>query len=307
MIENVSKAIHWDKSNPVYYINEGLLYARQDTAINISNFVMGRTVRSTYLERSLDCFLQAEKKAVDDPLCHLNTGILYALKGEKQQAESYLRKVAYHTDEIWNLLAWGIFCENQADLQHAQKVYTEALKITPDLLDSRFFVELISRDNVLAKTVVTEVKRQLSCEYEQSHDPVLAAKLGKIAWGMGDWIEAEKLLKEATDQLPGMNRPWLYLGQIVEFRKNDLSFALQCYERAIALDETDRLPLYYKEHLLNEKNYYSNNPDTMGYYSKQHVKYLYFYGTLLLHQYISLKDYNEYTKVIYKRWNPKNL
>jgi tetratricopeptide (TPR) repeat protein len=303
MMDNVSKAICWNKSNPVYYINEGLLYARQDTAINLCNFVMGRTTRSTYLERSLDCFLQAEKIAVDDPLCHLNTGILYALKGEKQQAESYLRKAAYHTDEIWNLLAWGIFCENQTDLQHTQKAYTEALKAAPDLLDSRFFVDLRSRDNVLAETIVLEAKRQLSGEYEQSHDPVLAAKLGKIAWSMGNWIEAEKLLKEATDQLPGMNRPWLYLGQIAEYRKNDSILALQCYERAIALDETDGLPLYHKEHLLNRKDTCLTNVDAITSYSKQHVKYLYLYGALLSQQYILLKDYDNYIKVDFCKSN----
>ncbi|MDR1624346.1 MAG: hypothetical protein LBS04_05170 [Tannerellaceae bacterium] len=98
---------------------------------------------------------------------------------------------------------------------------------------------------------------------------LLAAKLGKIAWSMGEWIEAEKLLKGAADQLPGMNR----------------------------------LPLYYKEHLLNEENNYSNTPDTMGFYLKQRVKYLYFSGTLLLHQYISLKDYNEYIKIDFCKKN----
>ena len=238
----LEQAIRINPNNPLYYANLGLLYAQSDSSLSISNFISGFIIESAALDSAITYFEQSVSIGNNESMFMLNLGLLYALKGEYIKALTYIND-SQSSSDIY-LLSFGILQEHVNNREVAKDLYVNALYQYPGLLDSHFYSDLKLRDSLLAEFVLCETEKLLTEEYLFSEDPIIAAKLGKIKLYLQKIDEAEILLNKATSELPSLNRPWLYLGNISELRGDTIT-AIEYYKKAEVLDFSDILPLFY--------------------------------------------------------------
>lgn len=103
-IENIDKAIELNKQNPLYYANLGLIYARMDSLISLESFYADKKINSEMLDNALKYYHIAESLKVNDPLFCLNITLLYALKGDSENAVHYIDKIAEYANDEWYYL-----------------------------------------------------------------------------------------------------------------------------------------------------------------------------------------------------------
>lgn len=294
------KAIRLNTDNPVYRLNLALLYAIQDSSINTTNFINGTIVKSAYSDSTLLYCLQADAILQNNPLFALNTGILYFMHGENDKAKHYFEKTINDENDIWNLLSVGIMYEHENMYDSAKYTYIEALIQMPELLDSRFFSELKNRNNIFAKDILLSAIQKLQSDYDNNHDPLIAAKLGKFMKNNGDITNAKKYLTKSVNDLPALNRPWLYLGEIAE-QQGDSVNAMKYYERAELLDGIDILPKYRIGKLENKNVNFENDIDMLLKHriSNESDIYRHLFNVLLMPKHIVLGDYEKFSSSYY--------
>lgn len=253
------RALKNDANNPIYYANMGFLYAKADSLNCSSFFEKRRDVYTHYTDSAINCFNKAIELSEGDWLFNLNLALLLLVKGQNIEAEHVMNtstQRGYVEYPAFTLL--GILSERNGDSILAMEWYTKTIIISPAILDSRFFIDLSARRITLANNSVIEAERHLENEYNETGDPLLAAKLGKLKMYFQNYDSAELLLNAALAQLPTLNRPWYYLGRIAE-EKNDSVKALKCFRMAANLDPSDILPLlkmsYYDKKYESQLNW----------------------------------------------------
>ena len=92
----------------------------------------------------------------------------------------------------------------------------------------------------MAASVNAYAQQGLQAYLEKHKDIKLEARLAKIYLSNDHPQEAYRLLKQVTEQLPNLNRPHLYLGDLYG-AKNDTAKMLECYYRGAKTDPTDFL------------------------------------------------------------------
>lgn len=253
------RALKNDANNPIYYANMGIFYAKADSLNCTYFFEKQREVYTQYTDSAINCFNKAIELAEGDWLFNLNIAFLFLVKGQDIEAEHIMNtsmQREYVEYPVFTLL--GILSERNGDSIAAMDWYAKTIIISPAIVDSRFFIDLYARRNTLANNSVIEAERHLENEYNETGDPILAAKLGKLKMYFQNYDSAELLLNAALVQLPSLNRPWYYLGCIAE-EKNDSVKALKCFRMAANLDPSDILPLrkmsYYDKKYESQLNW----------------------------------------------------
>lgn len=94
----------------------------------------------------------------------------------------------------------------------------------------------------MAASIVADAEKQLETEFAQTKAIAVQARLGKIMMAEGRTNEARAIFEDVITQLPNMNRPYLYLGNIAEMQC-DTAVAINYYETAQKLDEGDLLAI----------------------------------------------------------------
>ena len=133
--------------------------------------------------------------------------------------------------------------ENKGDQGRAKEAYVRAIMQTPIVLESRFFRDLVGRDEDFANDVRESAFVKTIELYEQNPTPLLEASLGEQAFLAGK-NKAAFWLQDALSRQPSMNRPWLFLGRLADEdgRKEE---ALACFEKSVKLDESDALSQFF--------------------------------------------------------------
>lgn len=242
-------AIDINPRNPIYYINSSSAYALSDTNSFFELFLQGKRIESEVLNHALWYAQKALQIDSTNVLFCQIASIICCLKGNVISAKSLLE---CHNDKM-SLIIKGIMAENDFLIDEALCYYSRALAIAPDIVHSRFFKDLSIRNNSLATCVIANAADLLEEEYGVTQSVIVLAKMGKIMLVAGDLNKACDILCDVVRQLPNMNRPYLYLGNIAEAR-NDTLLALEYYETATMLDKTDLLALYYLNKLKDKKS-----------------------------------------------------
>lgn len=238
------KAARFNPNNPVAHLNLGLLYSSQTDGITLENFLNNKQIAipdSTATE-----FEKAVALSVNEPIPLMNLAFVSVFIGDNSRALRLLEPLIGQ-EFCWSpvRILYGIILENQGVYDKALKTYADAVASAPIILESRFFSDLEKRDSLMAMAVIVNAKSAVLQEYSRNGNPLNTAVLGEIEYMDGDVDNAVKHLEEALEALPSMNRPWLFLGRIEETRGNN-DAALECYEKAVRLDEHDALPVYFK-------------------------------------------------------------
>lgn len=245
---NLSKsAIKLDSKNAIYYSNLGLFKERQLNTKFIFSYYSATNYQLSQsnfelIENAIFNFEKALKLSPEDACFYHNLGWLYYLRKDTSAAKSYfLRATELDPNTALYHISLGIYCENQSQLEHALCEYRTAIRLSPDIIESKFFIDLKQRFPAEAFKLIQENISILEERVEIADDMILKAKLAKLYFNSAQIDKSFSLFNEITNTLPNLGRPWLYLGDIYRTRKDSI-LAEKMYKNAIFLDRRDFLP-----------------------------------------------------------------
>ncbi|GHV20732.1 hypothetical protein FACS1894174_03140 [Bacteroidia bacterium] len=266
-ITKLQQAIKINPYNPLYHANLGLLYEKLNLIDNaITHFQKAYTLNPN-----------------DAGFC-FNLGLLYQQIGDVDRAIlSFEKANRIDMNNIISLIHLGMSYEKLHQIVKSEKVYTQVLVYTPDILDSQFFTDLKTRNNSLFYSIMKNAQVQLEHNIEK-RDPLQIARLGKILLAQGNISKAKTLLETSISILPNLNRPYLYLGQIALFNKDSI-VAKNYFEKAVALDPSDIFAIWNlsqieKNNPMKRQLYYSSIVYIMDHHiSNRYNRNVNIYGT----------------------------
>jgi tetratricopeptide (TPR) repeat protein len=239
-------ALNASPRNAHYYAHEGLLRERIQSR-RIESLLAVQPVLTGSEEQQLRQAVRSYEQVLqlnpDDDLAYHNLGWLHFLLHEDREATACLRK-AISLDAAIPLyhVSLGLQRERRGDREAAGAEFKTALRLSPGLLDSRFFRDFKLRSAETAERIVSELTREFAQQLDRGFDPVVAGKLAKLYLDRRADL-ALPLLRRATETFPSLARPWANLALYFD-RNGDEESAKSCYERALFIDGSDVLSWY---------------------------------------------------------------
>jgi tetratricopeptide (TPR) repeat protein len=242
----LAAALQYSPDNAHYYAHQALLRERS-LQRHLEPFPLLRPPFSDSEREQLRAAVHSYQKVLEinpsDDHAYHNLGWLYWFLGQEEQGLACLQK-AVELDNSIPLyhLSMGMQHELRGDETGADDEFGTALRLSPSLLDSRFYRDLRARLPRRAAEIVANVIRQLEIELQAGFSPVIAGKLGRLYLDTQPG-RAVELLNRAILILPNLSRPWANLASYFE-QHGDEAFARQCYEKAVFIDGSDALSWY---------------------------------------------------------------
>jgi len=244
---DINKAIRLSPDNALFHASNGLLYFRLvQTPFRLKQ-LFGEEI-NLYPEdlNHIESAIQSYKKAIlispNDEGYYHNIGWLYFFSKDQQHSIEYLRNaIALDSTQPMLHVSLGLIQERYGEKESAYQEYAYAVRLSPGIVESPFFSDLKIRMPDQADRIVSSVILDLENKLKQDRSPLLKAKLGKLYLYKKSLEPAEKFLRESAEEMPGLSRPWLNLGQIFEMQYNEDEMK-RCYEIADYLDSSDSLP-----------------------------------------------------------------
>ena len=269
-MNRLEKAMDMDGRNPVYPFNLSLLLAGQG-CFSVKDILSGEP--KAVPDSTFSMLEKAEQLSSGEPVFLLNLAIANCLRGNWDVAKSQLEPLV-NQEYCWSpvRIVYGMILENRGDRERAKEAYVRAVMQAPIVLESRFFRDLVVRDEMFANEIKESAYTKTMDAYERNPSPLLEASLGEQAFLAGK-EDAAFWLQDALSQQPSMNRPWLFLGRLADTdgREKD---ALACFEKSVKLDENDALSQFFlavhKESSLFHAERYR---DLLSYETREDVSY----------------------------------
>ena len=232
----LQKSLRLWPNNALLHANEGIYMLSQIPGYDSLVF-LSANFHDSMIYRAKIAFEKAVALNPADAAFHSNLGVLHWATGDTANALQHLEQsleIAPHQPIFHVLCGMARMDDRDYSLQR----FMRAVYYSPDILDSKWFYDLQTRDSTLAVSIVSDAQAMLSDSLARYvNDHLLRARLAKILLHRGKTEVAENLLQEVTQAMPNLNRPWMMLGDIAATRNDTI--ALQYYERAILLDPGD--------------------------------------------------------------------
>jgi tetratricopeptide (TPR) repeat protein len=271
--QNIEAAIRISSHNAYYWACRGLVAERIlkhkfELDKFLANDMKFNEWETEQIKISIFSFRKAlELNPLDDGFYH-NLGWLYILNKDVQQAEICFRKAIQIDSKIAIYhISLGLLEEKEYKKDGALEEYCTAVQKLPILLDAPFFSDLRKRMPAESQQIIMNSIHFMEKELQLSNSPTIAAKLAKLYLFRGQDQKSILLLERVTKELPGLSRPWLYLGDIYQ-SCNKYSEMIQCYQKAVFLDRYDIIPLLRLVHFYIHHN---DTSEAMRYY-RQSIK-----------------------------------
>ena len=164
-------------------------------------------------------------------------GLQYARMAEWQFAMEHI-SAAVATDPTISeyALMLGMVAEKAGDTLNVESAYADALAAAPGLFLSQWHADLVGRNPGLASRMLSGAISKVAV-YD---DPVSKARYGALLLFDGQPLPARAALESASRQLPGMNRPYFYLGEMA-LSDGDSSTCRALWQKSWYLDRFDRM------------------------------------------------------------------
>ena len=186
-----------------------------------------------------------------------NIGWLYFLQKNPERAFAYFkRSVSIDPHVAIYHINLGMMYEKYKSDSLAVAEYTQAIKLSPDILESKFYSTLKSRAPTMAFIALKTARGYLEDDIKKNSTTKSKARLAKLYIETGDSIRALTLLNAVISDLPNMNRPYLYRADLY-YKSNRRTQALRDLIMAEKLDRMD----YFATYKLS--NYYNLINDTI--------------------------------------------
>ena len=244
--QDIDRAISETPQNAYYIANKALLLASTLTEtfdarkFRESKLEFGEEDKSL-IRSAISLYHRALELNPQDDSFHHNVAWLYCFLRQPAMAEMHFhRAIEISSDVALYHVSLGLFYEWTNERNKALNEYTQAIRLSPAMVDSDFFHDLTTRLPKEAQDILRADTSYFEDQLANGSDPVFNASLGKLYLYNGQVDAATKRLQESTLQLPSLSRPWLNLGQCYESAQDETEAKLS-YERASFLDETDYL------------------------------------------------------------------
>jgi len=255
---NIKKACAYNPLNAQYHAHHALALLHNQEGFNSADriiscsFTLDDTTRKT-VKIAIEHYKTALSLNPLDDGYHHNIAWLYYYLNKKQKAWFHLKNsleidpniALYH-------ISLGIFNENRQRMEAAKKEYFNAIRLSPEIIESQFFHDLLTRIPENKSTVINTCINDLEEIVASDNSFILKARLARLYYEL-NMSGADTLLKEVTNHLPNLNRPWLIKGHRA-LEQQDTITAKNYYLRAGLLDGRDVLPRYYLGKLFDAQN-----------------------------------------------------
>lgn len=278
----LNKAIKLSPHNTILLKNKLAILSRNTMQIKISNNLKdliefkNKTTDSIFTLIKLSNQILAIDKN-DDEIFN-NIGWYYFALNKKDSANYYFNKAIQQSPYNHNYhISKTLLNVKFNNLDTAKMNLTKALRYSPFILESIFYIEFSEKYSFLAKQAKNNAIFELSVITQQESSPILESRLAIL---LKDSIPSKslKLLKNVTNELPNMNRPWLYRAILSEKLNFNLDSVNIFYNHAVFLDPKDyfakqNLSSFYKnfneyqndEYILNYKEILINYNNVMSF------------------------------------------
>lgn len=213
--------------SPLHYSQHGLVFGNQ-ISFELSSFLNNKykplQSDEQYITLALENYESAIKINPTDGLFYCNAAWLHCISGNTIEAEYFIVKAignAPYRSEYH--IMQGVIYEKSGQIEKSLECYKKAVKLSPEICFSDFYSDLSARRHAEIREIVVEVSRELKEEVELTDNPIFKARLALLYMVMSKIDYAKSLYLETLDEMPGLNRPWLYLGYIFmhEGKKTD--------------------------------------------------------------------------------------
>lgn len=271
------KDIHIYSSNNSLLVSTcGLVYERNAIDLTMPNYSLlkNKHINLNLMLNSKKCYIRAIKLNLFEDILYHNIAWLYFYE---ENIDSALININQAINLLSNSSLYyvtnGMFLERINPSQSFAS-YKEAIKLSPDIVDSPFFDELKHRKDNTSEPLINNAIRELRSYQLSDYSTIIQARIGKLLLDKGETDSAKYVFKGVLNELANLNRPWFYQGKIYEMQ-DSVKEMLDCYKKANFLDFGDYLPR------VQLAKYYWNKGDTINakYYEETSFNYFGSYGT----------------------------
>jgi len=199
--------------------------------------------RNGDFENAIQYYKKACQLNSNDALFWHNLGWLYYMTRQPDSAQYYLTQAVATDPEVTIYhVSKGLIIEDE-DLVKSFESYKQAILLSPDIIDSKFFKELRGRHSFEVENLLKDVYHELLRVNSVRYSSVIDAKIGKLQLSIGETELAYEILTHVTRIHPNLSRPWFYLG-FIEQKRGNYENMLSYYKKSLFLLPSDHLPLY---------------------------------------------------------------
>jgi len=242
---NVEKAIQHAPNVAPYHALAGLIEGQTDAPL--SDFLKDSVQTDKIsITNSITHFKKALQLNPLDAGYHFNLGWLHFLQNRdsKTGLEYLNRALALEPNNSEFLIGKGIVLEYAKDTTAAFEAYKKAVRLDPEILDSKYYNDIMNRNSYNYKEIIEKTVDN----FEENPSTIIAARLGKLLINTENIQEAKRILQRVAKELPDLNRPYYHLAIIAE-REGDTTQAMSLLRQAMYLDGMDYLPVLELGHI----------------------------------------------------------
>jgi tetratricopeptide (TPR) repeat protein len=223
----------------------GLVYERNAIDTTKQNYSLLKSKSKhnnlNLMFNSKNCYIRAIELNPYEDIFYHNIAWLYFYEENVDSALINInRAVNLSSNSSLHYITKGLFLENINPSQ-AFDSYKEAIKLSPDVIDSPFFQELKRSKVINLKTLIQIAINELENYQNSKYSTIIQAKIGKLLLSSEKIDAAWNTFQKVLNELPNLNRPWLYLGNIYDAQGKGIEM-LECYNKSVFLDFHDYLP-----------------------------------------------------------------
>ncbi len=258
--KNIQKAIQSAPGVAPYHALQGLTAMPRQT--HWDSITWNEPSSASALQPSISAFEKALRLNPNDAGYHFNLGWLHYWKNHNDTARifNYLyNALALEPNASEYQIGTGLLLEViKGDTAAAFSHYKRALCVSPELLDSPFFMDLQKRNFPFSERLVKEAMQDLKDQLNRNYNTILAARFSKLLLQTDDTIASEKILTQVVQDLPNLNRPYYYLA-FIALNKKDTTLAINLLSKSAYLENSDYLPPLALGNLYYNKPFYNKN------------------------------------------------
>lgn len=248
-----------------YLVNRSGLYWQQYKA----------TGDKQYLAAAIGYMEKAKEKNPRDFMLRRNHAILLYARDSTTAAYNELKALAaqfpsnpvYQVSVAKRSVDKG---ENSSTVDYLEK----AVLSEPKVMDTELWQTRIQTSDTLSKAIRDRLSERI---LESSSDPIECARYGKIAFDLGARELSKKYFEQAVTQLPNLQKPWYYLGEIA-YAEGDSIKGRKCKYRSFVLEMRYKDPRFIPEAALLPSPASQTVRDA-SLMNKYHVKFMTWYSS----------------------------
>src|SRR5882724_2531809 len=182
----IEMAVSLDPGNADYLAHSALLHERLIEKPFEINVLFEKKLdlsgeQTQHVRTAIDLYQRALLlNPTDDGFMH-NLGWLYQLLGDRQSAIDYFKRaIAANGYVALYHISLGLLREQGGERAEAEREYRTALRLSPAILDSPFFLDLQKRAPEESENLVNGGIADLEELVRKTNSPILKAKLGRL-------------------------------------------------------------------------------------------------------------------------------